>query len=84
MHNILLILILQLTRVFIFPGNLEVENLGNKNLEKPGIWENKKKKTEKHLEFWTKNLKKPGIFNKFYIFSSRISIYYMSKNLLYN
>ena len=51
-------------------------------MEKPGIWQFKQKipgiweilkKNRKNLEFWTKIFKKPGIFNNFYMLSSKIS-----------
>ena len=49
--------------------NLEFDNFGKKT------WNQRnKKKTQKNLEFLTKVFKKPGIFNNFNMFSSKISL----------
>ena len=55
--------------------NLEFDNLSKKNLENPGIWEILKKSGESSNfeRNIFKNLEKTGIFNNFYIFSSKTS-----------
>ena len=45
-------------RVATLPGNLEIDNLGKKNLEKPAILEILKKNW-KNLEFYRNIFKKP-------------------------
>ena len=53
---------------------LEFDNLcKKKKKEKPGIRQTLKK-TWNFKQISLKNLEKPGIFNKFYMFSSKISL----------
>ena len=55
---------LMLFRVATLPGNLEFDNLGKNNLEKPEIWEILKK-PGKTLNFEQKSLEKPRILTIF-------------------